>query len=75
MKNPFNILEKATARNEPVFVLRAQDLLSMCALSAYVNAAAVNGEISSEQYEELSTIYNQFQDWQDNNSNLVKIPD
>lgn len=75
MKDPGNILEKAIARNEPVFVIRAQDKLSLIALSAYIHAANLMEEnaITSENCRELESIYNDFLEWQINNT--TKFPD
>lgn len=77
MKDPNNVLQKALAKNEPVFVIRAQDRLSIAALSAYLNAARLIDEslLSDEQYDEIESIFNSFREWQNDSDNQIKFPD
>lgn len=74
MKDPNNVLQKALAKNEPVFVLRAQDAISLSAIAAYMHSAALVID-SEEQYEELESIYKRFREWQSKNQDKVKLPD
>jgi len=74
MKDPRNILEKALSRNEPVFVVRAQDKLSIVAINMYCLAAYFS-DISTEQLTEIYKIREDFQKWQKENPDKVKMPD
>lgn len=74
MKDPKQILEKALAKNEPVFVMRAQDILSIVGLSAYIATASTH-DMSSQQYEELLKLFEEFEEWWENNPENMKLPD
>lgn len=77
MKDPNNVLQKALAKNEPVFVLRAQDKLSLSALSAYMHAARLLSveQYPDELYHEMEKIHQDFTDWQNDPNNKIKFPD
>lgn len=73
MKDPRNILEKALARNEPVFVIRAQDSFSQAILSAYYHLAIL---LSDDKFiDELEEIREAFIEWQEENRDKLKLPD
>lgn len=74
MKDPNIILKKALDNEEPVFVLRAKDALSLCAISAYLHSAAIVIQ-DEEQFEELEIIYKEFRLWKSENQDKVKLPD
>lgn len=58
--------------DEPVFILRAQDALSVYTISDYYLRAAVAG-VSDSFLESLADVMNSFLDWQENNE--MKVPD
>jgi len=74
MKDPRNILEKALSRNEPVFVVRAQDKLSIAAINMYLLAAYFS-DMPDKQYTEIYKIHEDFEKWQKENPDKVKMPD
>jgi hypothetical protein len=73
-KNPNEIIKKALANNEPVFVLRAKDKHSVCAMWSYLEACAHNGA-SQEHCLGVAFAIRDFQEWQKANLQLVKTPD
>jgi len=75
MKNPNNILEKASAADEPVFVLRAQDILSIPVLDQYIHKYEKARHIDPIFHRDLVKIKEQFIIWQNNNRTRLKLPD
>lgn len=58
--------------DEPVFVLRAQDVLSTHAIEAYYKACVGSG-LPESHTEAVRAAHNDFVEWQDHNP--IKIPD
>ncbi len=68
-----NMLRR-TAPDEPVFVLRAQDALSTCALRVWIEEARDRG-VSPHKIERAVRDLHEFEAWQLANEDLVKLPD
>lgn len=60
--------------DEPVFVLRAQDVVAMNTLENYAHQAEVMGAKKSFVKDVLA-VRDSFQKWQDDNDDKVKVPD
>ena len=73
-KNPRAIIEAAEANDEPVFVLRAKDKLSIEALTAYIKFAKMD-EVEEDFLQELCAIKLHFHAWQKQNPHRIKYPD
>lgn len=58
---------------EPIFVFRAQDILSVMVLSHYATLLEQYGDL--EMIEAVVKWRNRFQEWQRSNPGLVKLPD
>ncbi len=72
--------EKATSigENEPVFLIRAQDKVSVNALWKYLECftkATRGGEQNDKFIKEVEDSIKQFEAWQKKNNALVKLPD
>lgn len=69
------IIQQANETDEPIFVLRAKDLLSVLALQAYIDFLekyeANDAPILVEAVDRL----NEFREWQKANPGKVKLPD
>jgi hypothetical protein len=59
--------------DEPVFLLRAQDRLSVQAIEAYMRLCQVNG-CPSPHLEALDEVFLAFVNWQGQHPRRVKIP-
>lgn len=59
--------------DEPIFIFRAQDILSVMVLSHYAMLLEQYGDL--EMIESVVKWRNQFQQWQRANPGLVKMPD
>lgn len=60
--------------DEPVFILRAQDMLSLPLINAYVYLADEHG-CEDEFFEKLNVTSYGFKKWQNEHSSQVKRPD
>lgn len=61
-------------KDEPVFILRAQDKLSMPMLARYENMARqIEDGPSQEWFMNLGAVMHTFNDWQ--HENKTKVPD
>lgn len=61
-------------RDEPVFILRAKDILSTMALMHYVGLVETY-QPHHEQLQELTELLNEFRTWQQENRTEVRLPD
>lgn len=59
--------------DEPVFVIRAQDISAVVAIKAYFVEAAIHG--ATFDYDTMVSTVEEFQQWQADHPELVKIPD
>ena len=60
--------------DEPCFVLRAQDITSIQVLKAY-KTWAFTYKAPQEHIDSIKEVIEAFTQWQDNNNQLIKIPD
>jgi hypothetical protein len=60
--------------DEPIFILRAQDVASVPTLLDYITNRLRIDSLDDESESELHDIRAEFASWQGNNSHLVKIP-
>jgi hypothetical protein len=74
MKDPKEILQKAALRDEPVFVLRAQDVMAPYILRHYIYKAQKT-DCDEAFLEELQQILIRFEKWQKEYRSLLKLPD
>jgi len=74
-KNPQNILDYAEIINEPVFVIRAQDILSVPILDQYIHKYEKAGKIDPLFHRDLVKIKESFIRWQAENRTRLKLPD
>lgn len=73
-KSAREIIEKAFANNEPVFVIRAKDIHAMDALALYAQQVKLGG--SPKSYgEDISRIVGEFAVWRLQHSDQVRYPD
>jgi hypothetical protein len=64
--------------DEPIFVLRAQDVFSVPTIARYRNFAAqmeAGTEPSQEWFDNIDKEMESFQTWQGENRTVVKVPD
>lgn len=65
--------------DEPIFVLRAQDKLSVPTISRYKNHAlqieVTDQRPSDEWFEQMDGVLTEFANWQREHRDLVKVPD
>jgi hypothetical protein len=73
-KSARDIVDRALAADEPVFVIRARDVCAMPALAAYLRQVQV-GTSPPELVDSIEKIFKAFRSWQQENSRLVKFPD
>lgn len=64
---------------EPVFILRAQDVLTVPAIARYRNLAAQIEDPEklpdSEWFRGIDEVIGEFQKWQTDNPEKIKVPD
>lgn len=65
---------RLNGEDEPVFLIRARDRASVATLIDYRNNASQEGAVS-EMLEAVDTTIEQFEQWQTENHESVKIPD
>lgn len=58
---------------EPVFLLRAQDLFALSGINGYV--AELLNHNQYEQAEQVALAITEVSDWQDENTDRLKVPD
>lgn len=73
-KSAHSVIDKAFANDEPVFVMRAKDVHSVRALSAYL-ASVQGGGSSPEFIEDIIRIHRAFRLWQTDHTDQVRFPD
>jgi hypothetical protein len=61
-------------KDEPLFMLRAQDQLAVQAISDYSSMSAANG-VNQDQQHAVQQALDQFKVWQRVHSDRVKLPD
>jgi hypothetical protein len=61
-------------KDEPVFILRAKDILSVPAIARY-QTLATEAECGEGFFRGLNEVIASFAEWQTNNAELVKKPD
>jgi hypothetical protein len=59
--------------DEPVFIIRARDRLSVAALDAYAELANIGGEVEEEFLDQIDGVTGDFKIWQ--RQNETKVPD
>lgn len=67
------IFEEATARGEPVFVVRAQDIQSVPTILVYREMSSAN--VDHSFVEALDDLAAEFTAWQRTNAAAMKLPD
>lgn len=67
------IFEEATARGEPVFVVRAKDFLGIGAIVAYANLA--DGHATPEFMAALNDLTREFHAWRQEHESELSLPD
>lgn len=67
------IFEEATARGEPVFVVRAQDVQSVAAIQCYRGLSVTN--VDPDFVQALDDLAAEFQHWQRLHPSQMKLPD
>ena len=65
--------ETVNTGGEPVFLLRGKDQFTPTAVGAYEQALRRNGHTG--QADEAELALSEIEDWQDNNTELVQVPD
>lgn len=69
------IIQQAHETDEPIFVLRAKDLLSTLAIGEYINFLERYVPGDSPILIEAVDRLNEFREWQKTNPGKVKLPD
>lgn len=59
--------------DEPLFLLRAKDIVSIPTLRAYLDMC-VSRHCNTEHLYDINTIIKKFADWQEKNKDKMKIP-
>lgn len=67
------LLEKISD-DEPVFILRAQDMLSTSCLTRWL-AQAVEEEVDAAKIESARAVFKAFLQWQHTHTRQCKVPD
>jgi len=67
------IFEEATGSGEPVFVIRAKDILGPAAILAYASLA--DDTATPEFMEALHDLEGEFHAWRAANPDEIKVPD
>ena len=69
------IIKDANEKNIPVFVFVAKDKLSYDAICSYYQICCLSGDCSTEFLSDLRGRIEEFKQWQEDNKEMVKIPD
>jgi len=74
IKDPIKMIEECQKNNEPIFVLRAQDLCALHAIREY-NRICIHEKVKATQLLGSHKVEFEFRDWQNANQDKVKLPD
>ena len=69
------IIKDANEKNIPIFVLTAKDKLSYNTIADYYHSSCINANCSKEFLDDLKGRIQEFKQWQEDNKEMVKIPD
>ena len=69
------ILFDATQTDEPIFIFRAKDIISMFALKEYERVVEMYQGDDHEFLQHVSTRIAEFKDWQREHPEEIKLPD
>lgn len=69
------IIEACAKTDEPIFVLRAQDIFSVMAIGSYVDLLAKFAPGDYDMEESLVELITEFKTWQRNHISEVRYPD
>lgn len=69
------ILYDATQSDEPIFIFRAKDILSMFALAKYAEVVELYQGDDHDFQQHVMTRISEFKDWQRANADKIKLPD
>lgn len=69
------ILEACRASGEPIFVLRAKDILSNMVIAEYLEKVDKYTPTNHKLQGQVAEILDQFLEWQKSNMNQVRYPD
>ena len=73
-KKTKKIIDEVTRTDEPIFIIRANDKLSIEILFKYLQTAT-NAECDREFLEDMLNVISNFQSYQQVNKTKIKIPD
>lgn len=74
-KSAHEIVDKAFANGEPVFVIRAKDFFAVQVLGFYLECIERQGPNNPEFEEDIVKIQNAMRQWQRDNLGKVRYPD
>ena len=74
MSKDKEIIKAVEGTDEPIFVIRAQDELSLDLLNHYAYMCGANG-VDDEFIDAIDERIVEFEEWQDANPDKVKLPD
>lgn len=69
------IIAEVGDTDEPIFILRAKDILSLFPLKEYERMVEMFGPDEHEMQMRVATRIAEFREWQRNNVSRVKYPD
>lgn len=69
------ILNETSQTDEPIFIFRAKDILSMFPLKEYERRVEDYAGDDHEFQLHVATRIAEFRDWQRNNADKIKLPD
>lgn len=69
------ILAETKETDEPIFIFRAKDILSMFPLKEYERRVEDYAGDDHEHLMAISVRITEFRDWQRNNADKIKLPD
>ena len=73
-KKTKKIIDEVTKTDEPIFIIRANDKISIEILFSYL-AKAAKAECDKEFLEDILNVIQNFQSYQQVNKNKIKLPD
>jgi len=68
------IIKDAEENGTPIFILTAKDKLAMETLDEYLMLCASNN-CTSQHTDDVKNRMDEFEEWQNNNQDKVKLPD
>jgi hypothetical protein len=74
-KSAVDIMTKAFANDEPVFVLRAKDFFAVQVVVHYQQLIETVGPNNLELQEDMAKLVKAFRDWQGSHMGQVRYPD